>query len=133
MNTKKLLVIPLALTSITCASFIGTASVQAGMNGTGEKGAQIYCFMRDSGNDHEVSWDAAYSVIKRQTHSLFKTSPKHAAVMIIEAVVQDPSKYSDCGSYLGELFGGNSINTIQENQTNENIEMNKSKGDRYSY
>ena len=25
------------------------------------KGAKIYCFMRSSGNDHEVSWKAAVS------------------------------------------------------------------------
>ena len=31
-----------------------------------EKGAKIYCFMRSSGNDHEVSWNAAYALIKRQ-------------------------------------------------------------------
>ena len=51
-------------------------------NETGAKGAQIYCFMRSSGNNHEVSWKAAYAVIKRQSASVFKTSPEHAAVMI---------------------------------------------------
>ena len=121
------------MTGITCTCFIGANQVQAGMTSTGDKGAQIYCFMRNSGNGHEVSWNAAYAVIKRQTHSLFKTSPKHAAVMIIEAVVQEPSKYSDCGSYLGELFGGNTINTNQDSSLSEELENNKSKGDRYSY
>jgi hypothetical protein len=51
-----------------------------------------------------VSWDAAYAVIKRQNDKLFKTSPEHAAVMITEAVVQNPSVYPDCGRYLGDLF-----------------------------
>jgi len=51
-----------------------------------------------------VSWDAAYAVIKRQSDKLFKTSPEHAAVMITEAVVQNPSVYPDCGRYLGDLF-----------------------------
>ncbi len=80
-------------------------NVHASTKNTGEKGAQIYCFMRSSGNEHEVSWNASYAVIKRQTNNLFKTSPKHAAVMIIEAVVANPSNYENCGSYLGDLFG----------------------------
>ena len=70
----------------------------------GRKGAQIYCFMRNSGNSHQVSWDAAYAVIKRQTDRLFKTSPQHAAVMITEAVVKNPAEFPDCGRYLGDLF-----------------------------
>ena len=70
----------------------------------GAKGAQVYCFMRSAGNSHDVSWTAAYALIKRQSASLFKTSPEHAAVMITEAVVQNPGTYPDCGKYLGELF-----------------------------
>jgi hypothetical protein len=80
---------------------INTAASNAGAGG---KGAQIYCFMRNNGNNHQVSWDAAYAVIKRQNDKLFKTSPEHAAVMITEAVVQNPSVYPDCGRYLGDLF-----------------------------
>ena len=74
---------------------------------TEDKGAKIYCYMRSSGNDHKVSWNAAYAVIKRQGRSMFKTSPEHASVMITEAVVQDPGNFSDCGQFLGDLFGGN--------------------------
>jgi hypothetical protein len=70
----------------------------------GAKGAQVYCYMRSNGNIHEVSWAAAYALIKRQSASLFKTSPEHAAVMITEAVVQNPGSYSDCGRYLGDLY-----------------------------
>lgn len=70
----------------------------------GAKGAQVYCFMRNNGNNHQVSWDAAYALIKRQSASLFKTSPEHAAVMITEAVVQNPGTYPDCGRFLGDLF-----------------------------
>ena len=51
-----------------------TPAVQAG-EPTEEKGAKIYCFMRSSGNDHKVSWNAAYAVIKRQGSGMFKTSP----------------------------------------------------------
>lgn len=80
------------------------ANIAAANAGAGGKGAQIYCFMRNSGNNHQVSWDAAYAVIKRQNDKLFKTSPEHAAVMITEAVVQNPSVFPDCGRYLGDLF-----------------------------
>ncbi len=71
-----------------------------------EQGAKIYCFMRSSGNAHDVSWKAAYALIKRQGRGLFKTSPEHASVMITEAVVKDPGQFPDCGQYLGDLFGG---------------------------
>jgi len=70
----------------------------------GSKGAQIYCFMRNNGNNHPVSWDAAYAVIKRQGDGPFKTSPQHAAVLITETVVGNPGGYPDCGRYLGDLF-----------------------------
>ena len=96
---------------LSAAALIGalstmTSPLQAA--GVGEvKGAKIYCFMRSSGNDHEVSWNAAYAVIKRQRSGVFKTSPEHASVMITEAVVQDPGNFPDCGQFLGDLFGGN--------------------------
>lgn len=73
-------------------------------NSAGAKGAKTYCFLRNAGNTHKVSWDAAYALIKRQSDSLFKTSPEHAAVMITEAVVNNPAAYPDCGKYLGDLF-----------------------------
>ena len=96
---------------LSAAALIGalgsvTSPVQAA--GAGEiKGAKIYCFMRSSGNDHTVSWNAAYAVIKRQGSGVFKTSPEHASVMITEAVVKDPGNFPDCGQFLGDLFGGN--------------------------
>jgi len=70
----------------------------------GAKGAQMYCFLRANGNTHQVSWDAAYALVKRQSDKWFKTSAEHASVMIAEAVVQNPSKFPDCGRYLGDLF-----------------------------
>ena len=96
---------------LSAAALIGalstmTSPLQAA-EATEEKGAKIYCFMRSSGNDHEVSWNAAYAVIKRQRSGVFKTSPEHASVMITEAVVQDPGNFPDCGQFLGDLFGGN--------------------------
>ena len=95
---------------LSAAALIGalstmTSPLQAAEAGN-EKGAKIYCFMRSSGNDHKVSWNAAYAVIKRQRSGLFKTSPEHASVMITEAVVNDPGSFPDCGQFLGDLFGG---------------------------
>ena len=96
---------------LSAAALIGTLSsvthpLQVAA-ATEDKGARIYCYMRSSGNDHEVSWKAAYAVIKRQRSGVFKTSPEHASVMITEAVVQDPGNFPDCGQFLGDLFGGN--------------------------
>ena len=88
-----------AQTSGSVQTTEGTVMVTAGA-----KGAQMYCFMRTSGNSHQVSWDAAYALIKRQSDNVFKTSPEHASVMIAEAVVQNPGKFPDCGRYLGDLF-----------------------------
>lgn len=96
---------------LSAAALIGafssvTPALQAA-EPTEDKGAKIYCYMRSSGNDHKVSWNAAYAVIKRQSRSMFKTSPEHASVMITEAVVNDPGNFPDCGQFLGDLFGGN--------------------------
>ena len=82
----------------------GSASAVPSDGGAGAKGAKTYCFMRNAGNTHKVSWDAAYALIKRQSASLFKTSPEHASVLITEAVVNNPSAYPDCGKYLGDLY-----------------------------
>jgi hypothetical protein len=87
--------------SSVAASSVAATSVE---NTPGGKGAKVYCFMRAAGNTHQVSWDAAYALIKRQSDSLFKTSPEHAAVMITEAVVNNPSTFPDCGKFLGDLY-----------------------------
>jgi hypothetical protein len=97
-----------ALASLALVAFGGGALAQ-GTGATtestaGGKGAQIYCFMRNNGNAHTVSWDAAYALIKRQGSSMFRTSPEHAAVMITEAVVQNPNTFPDCGRFLGDLY-----------------------------
>ena len=60
----------------------------------GSFGAEIFCTMRDGGNDHESSWEAAYSYIKKQKGGIFKTSPKQAAGQIIETVVREKDKFS---------------------------------------
>ena len=70
----------------------------------GAFGAEIFCTMRDGGNDHESSWEAAYSYIKRQKGGLFKTSPNQAAAQIVETVVREREKFSYCIEYLDKLY-----------------------------
>ena len=67
-------------------------------------GAEIFCTMREGGNDHESSWQAAYDYIKKQKGGLFKTSPKQAAGQIIETTVREKDKFSYCVEYLDQLY-----------------------------
>jgi hypothetical protein len=131
------------LLSLAGLAGVGLAPAQA-IAGSPEavKGAKIYCFMRSSNNDHKVSWEAAYALIKRQKSGMFKTSPEHAAVMITEAVVEDPGSYPDCGQYLGDLFGGSEgsaksldsiLNSTDSSNSNSLNSSNSSDDDRYSY
>ena len=71
---------------------------------SGSFGAEIFCTMRAGGNDHESSWEAAYSYIKRQKGGFFKTSPKQAAAQIIETVVREKDKFNSCVEYLDKLY-----------------------------
>ena len=80
---------PLALT---------TSKVNAG-----SFGAEIFCNMRDSGNDHRSSWEAAYTYIKKQKGGIFKVSPKQAASQITETVIRELEKFSYCVEYLDKL------------------------------
>ena len=66
-------------------------------------GAEIFCTMRDGGNDHESSWDAAYTYIKKQKGGFFKVSPKNAAAQITETVIREKEKFSYCIEYLDNL------------------------------
>ena len=66
-------------------------------------GAEIFCTMRDGGNDHESSWDAAYSYIKKQKGGFFKVSPKNAAAQITETVIREKDKFNYCVEYLDNL------------------------------
>ena len=69
----------------------------------GSFGAEIFCTMRDGGNDHESSWDAAYTYIKKQKGGFFKVSPKQAAAQITESVIRDRETFSYCVEYLDKL------------------------------
>ena len=69
----------------------------------GSFGAEIFCAMRDGGNDHESSWDAAYTYIKKQKGGIFKVSPKQAAAQITETVIRDRETFNYCVEYLDQL------------------------------
>ena len=69
----------------------------------GSFGAEIFCTMRDGGNDHESSWEAAYTYIKKQKGGIFKVSPKQAAAQITESVIRDRETFSYCVEYLDKL------------------------------
>ena len=69
----------------------------------GSFGAEIFCTMRDGGNDHESSWDAAYTYIKKQKGGIFKVSPKQAAAQITESVIRDRETFGYCVEYLDQL------------------------------
>ena len=69
----------------------------------GTFGAEIFCSMRDGGNDHESSWEAAYSYIKKQKGGIFKVSPKQAASQITESVIREKENFSYCVEYLDKL------------------------------
>ena len=110
----------------------------------GSFGAEIFCTMRDGGNDHESSWEAAYSYIKRQKGGLFKTSPNQAAAQIIETVVREREKFSYCVEYLNQLHPDRKLqmeNNRKEKRRKkeeilrekENKKFSEEKFDRYSY
>ena len=83
---------------IICPFSFHTLKVNAG-----SFGAEIFCTMRDGGNDHESSWDAAYTYIKKQKGGIFKVSPKQAAAQITESVIRDRETFSYCVEYLDNL------------------------------
>ena len=78
-------------------------SIQPSKVFAGSFGAEIFCTMRDGGNDHESSWDAAYTYIKKQKGGFFKVSPKQAAAQITESVIRDRETFSFCIEYLDKL------------------------------
>ena len=95
LNKKKLILLALGIfTPLT----LTTSKVNASAFG-----AEIFCTMRDGGNDHESSWDAAYTYIKKQKGGFFKVSPKNAAAQITETVIREREKFSYCVEYLDNL------------------------------
>ena len=92
---KKLIFLSIGIISSLC---LQTSKVNAG-----SFGAEIFCTMRDGGNDHESSWDAAYTYIKQKKGGIFKVSPKRAASQITETVIRENEKFSYCVEYLDNL------------------------------
>ena len=131
--------LPISIICLICSTTLGLK-----VNGAVTNGADIYCFMRNGGNTHEPSWEAAYEFIKSKKQGLFKTSPKQAASLIVEQVVQNPVKYEDCINYLGDLYTGESssmgVNNDKKSEKGATTSINTTeknpKGkyiDRYNY
>ena len=134
---KVKLLLPIVMIFFPTFLFIPKASA-------GAFGAEIFCTMRDGGNDHESSWEAAYSYIKRQKGGLFKTSPKQAAGQIVETVVRERDKFSYCIEYLDQLYPDRKLqmeNNRKEKKRKkeellkekENKNSSEETFDRYSY
>ena len=88
---------------LTLGIIISSIALQISKVNAGSFGAEIFCTMRDGGNDHESSWDAAYTYIKKQKGGFFKVSPKQAAAQITESVIRDRESFSYCVEYLDKL------------------------------
>ena len=107
-------------------------------------GAEIFCTMRDGGNDHESSWKAAYSYIKKQKGGLFKIKPNQAASQIVETVVRERDKFSYCVEYLDQLYPDRKLQ-LEKNREEKrkkeaailkekrNMKSSEETFDRYSY
>ena len=133
---KKILLLTLGiLTPIT----LTTSKVNAS-----SFGAEIFCTMRDGGNDHESSWEAAYTYIKKQKGGIFKVSPKQAASLITETVIRESEKFSYCVEYLDSLHPNRKLKKEIQNRENKrkrlekelketNQEFTEETFDRYAY
>ena len=104
----------------------------------GSFGAEIFCNMRDSGNDHRSSWEAAYTYIKKQKGGIFKVSPKQAASQITETVIREREKFSYCVEYLHNLHPDRKLERElqkekKKKEKESNEEFTDEKLDRYSY
>ena len=98
-------------------------SLQISKVNAGSFGAEIFCTMRDGGNDHESSWDAAYTYIKKQKGGLFKVSPKQAAAQITESVIRDRETFNYCVQYLDQLHPNRKL--IRDLQKQEELKEKK--------
>ena len=107
-------------------------------------GAEIFCTMRDGGNDHESSWEAAYTYIKKQKGGIFKVSPKQAASLITETVIRENAKFQYCVEYLDKLHPNRKLQKEIKDKENKRKRLEKEleetneafteeKLDRYSY
>ena len=100
-------------------------SLQITKVNAGSFGAEIFCSMRDGGNDHESSWEAAYTYIKKQKGGLFKVSPKQAASQITESVIREREKYSYCVEYLDNLHPDRKLQRDLQKQAKRKEKLEK--------
>ena len=100
-------------------------SFQTSKVNAGSFGAEIFCTMRDGGNDHESSWDAAYTYIKKQKGGFFKVSPKQAAAQITESVIRDRETFGYCVEYLDQLHPNRQL--IRELEKEEEMREKEAK------
>ena len=103
-------ILPMVAICIPSLLFVPKASA-------GSFGAEIFCTMRDGGNEHESSWEAAYTYIKKQKGGFFKVSPKQAAAQIIETVVREREKFSYCVEYLDKLNPNRKLEREMKNES----------------
>ena len=97
----------------------------------GSFGAEIFCTMRDGGNDHESSWDAAYTYIKKQKGGIFKVSPKQAAAQITESVIRDKESFNYCVEYLDKLHPNRKlIRDLQKEEERKEKEVQEKENNR---
>ena len=119
-------------------SFFTPLALTISTANAGTFGAEIFCTMRDGGNDHESSWEAAYSYIKKQKGGIFKVSPKQAASQITESVIREKDSFSYCVEYLDKLHPNRKL--LRELQKEKELELEEVNDDfseetidRYSY
>jgi len=131
-NHKKIILLTFGiLTPLTFTTFKVNA---------GSFGAEIFCTMRDGGNDHQSSWEAAYTYIKKQKGGIFKVSPKQAASQITESVIRDAETFSYCIEYLDKLHPNRKLLRELEEKERKEKELEEANEDfseetieRYSY
>ena len=90
-------------------------------------GAEIFCTMREGGNDHESSWEAAYTYIKKQKGGIFKVSPKQAASQITETVIRENEKFEYCVEYLDNLHPNRKLQRDLEKEEERKIKEAKNR------
>ena len=133
---KKIILLTLGIITPVC--------IQISKVNAGSFGAEIFCTMRDGGNDHESSWDAAYTYIKKQKGGFFKVSPKQAAAQITEAVIREKEKYNYCVEYLDNLHPNRKLQRdiqkeakrkekLEKELEDSNADFSEETIERYSY
>ena len=126
---------------LTLGIVFSPLSIQTPKVNAGSFGAEIFCTMRDGGNDHESSWEAAYTYIKKQKGGIFKVSPKQAASQITESVIRDIETFSYCVEYLDKLHPNRKLlRELKKEEERKEKELEKANADfseetidRYSY